>query len=292
LDEIGDLSLPAQATLLRAIETKRVMPVGSSNEIEVDVRILAATHRNLDDMCSAGTFRSDLLFRLNTLTLKLPPLRERKEELEPLTEHFIERANRDNECHVRAISEEALDLLLVHDWPGNVRELRNVIERAVVLAGGGVITPDELPDRLRGRSKQPAPIPIGELIDVPTDRLKLDGLDLKSQMQRFEVSVIKDALARSGGNQSRAAELLVMPRRTLVHKLKTYGISRQAQFDGGSTMLLGEDGLPLDFAAQIAHQELAIIRRTLDRCHGDQARAARLLGIAPKVLARKLGEPT
>src|SRR5207237_5928998 len=136
LDEIGELAASAQAALLRVLETKKVTRVGGDKEIDVDVRVIAATHRDLEAMVEAGRFRQDLLFRLNTMTLRIPPLRERVDEIRPLAERFLKDAARHNGSAVRAIDPEALAALEAYSWPGNVRELRNVIERAVVLAEG------------------------------------------------------------------------------------------------------------------------------------------------------------
>jgi DNA-binding NtrC family response regulator len=285
LDEIGDLALPSQASLLRVLDTKRVLPIGASSEVEIDVRIVAATHRNLEAMCDAGTFRRDLYFRLNAVTVKLPPLRDRKDEIGALSEQFIIRANADNGCHVRGISAEAVEMLMEHDWPGNVRELRNVVERAVVLAGGGLITPNELPDRLRRREKAKPAVKYAEEV---TGEVLIES-DLKTRVAEFEAEIIEDALARCAGNQSRAAELLAMPRRTLVHKLSVYNIGRNgAEMAKSPRAMLGPEGLPLDFATQVERFEQTIIREMLEHCGGDQSRAARLLGIGQKVLARKI----
>ncbi|MBI2892064.1 MAG: sigma 54-interacting transcriptional regulator [Deltaproteobacteria bacterium] len=221
LDEIGELSAAAQVALLRVIETKRLMRVGSTHEIEVDVRVLAATHRDLEAMCSAGTFRWDLLYRLNTMTLDVPPLRERTEEIAPLADRFLAEAVRVSQGTARSISPEALALLVRYHWPGNVRELRNVIDRAVVIATGEVIGPLDLSDRVRGLGAAPEPSPAG----APTD--DGGGADFKDRIRTYETELILDALRRTGGNQKEAANLLRMPIRTLAHKLLAYGIKKK-----------------------------------------------------------------
>ncbi|HMG21834.1 MAG TPA: sigma 54-interacting transcriptional regulator, partial [Kofleriaceae bacterium] len=153
LDEIGELAAPAQAALLRVLETKHVTRVGGEKEIEVDVRVIAATHRDLEGMVEAGRFRQDLWYRLNTVTLRIPPLRERVDEIRPLAERFLKEARRQAGSDVRTIDPRALAALEGYGWPGNVRELRNVIERAVVLAEGSTITPADLTDRVRGAAR-------------------------------------------------------------------------------------------------------------------------------------------
>jgi DNA-binding NtrC family response regulator len=217
LDEVGELSAGAQASLLRVLETGHISRVGGGEEIPVDVRVLAATHRDLEAMCRAGGFRQDLLFRINTMTLKIPPLRQRGEEIEPLALAFLQQANEANGCQVSGISPEALELLRRHSWPGNVRELRNVIHRAVVIALGPQITPEDLPEELAGAGgPAAAPLPIQEQ--------EAGDLDFKTRVQQFEIGLIRQALASTSGNQTEAAKLLRIPLRTLAHKVKTFGI--------------------------------------------------------------------
>ncbi|MEZ4313836.1 MAG: sigma 54-interacting transcriptional regulator [Polyangiaceae bacterium] len=149
LDEVGELSAGAQAALLRVLESKTVVRVGSTGEVPVAVRIVAATHRDLDAMAEQGQFRSDLLFRLNSVVIEIPPLRERRSDIRPLAEHFLREANRENGRSLAGIEGSALELLTSYAWPGNVRELRNAIERAVVVAMGERIAPEDLPERVR-----------------------------------------------------------------------------------------------------------------------------------------------
>ena len=217
LDEIGELAAPAQAALLRVLETKKVTRVGGDKEIDVDVRVIAATHRDLEAMVEAGRFRQDLLYRLNTMTLTIPPLRERVDEIRPLAERFLKDARRQAGSDVRTIDPPALAALDGYSWPGNVRELRNVIERAVVLAEGKAITLADLTDRVRGGSHAPAPE--AEPSDGPTD--------YKEHVRRYESELIVKALRKHNGNQTEAARALNLPLRTLVHKIKTYGIKKQ-----------------------------------------------------------------
>ena len=232
LDEVGELSASAQAALLRVLETKRVARVGATKDTEVDVRVVAATHRNLATMVSLGTFREDLMFRLDALTLKVPPLRERIEEIEPLAERFLAQARQQWSCRASKISAEARGRLRAHGWPGNVRQLKNVIERAAVVCRGDVIGLDDLPEALVSAPVEEraqkvavpaaaasAPAAVGERI-VEEEA----GLSFEGRVQAFETRLIREALAKTGGNKSKAAEILQMPRRTLGTKLQALGL--------------------------------------------------------------------
>jgi len=170
-------------------------------------------------MVREGTFRQDLLFRLETMRLSVPPLRERPEDLQALTTRFLEEASRAADGRARRLDPAAWSLLTTHSWPGNVRELRNVIERAVVVSQGDVITPDDLPERLTAiRSGLGAP----GAHPTPGE----SDADFKERVRAYETKLILDALARTGGNQTQAAKLLRMPLRTMVHKIKSYGIKK------------------------------------------------------------------
>ncbi|MBX3271725.1 MAG: sigma 54-interacting transcriptional regulator [Sandaracinaceae bacterium] len=218
LDEIGELPHAAQAALLRVLETGRLTRVGGTEEIAVDVRLVAATHRDLEQRVEEGAFRQDLLFRLNTMTLSVPPLRERPEDLDALVDRFLDEASRESGGRVRAISEVARDALRRHTWPGNVRELRNVIERAVVVASGDTVGLDDLPERVCRPASSSMPAPAS----VPPE----DDADFRERVRAYETQLILDALARAHGNQTQAAKLLRMPLRTLVHKIRSYGIKK------------------------------------------------------------------
>jgi two-component system, NtrC family, response regulator AtoC len=216
LDEVGELSAPAQAALLRVLETKRVTRIGGEKELEVDVRVIAATHRDLEAMAEAGRFRHDLLYRLNTVALRIPPLRERVDEIRPLAERFLKDARKQAGTDVRTIDARALAALESYGWPGNVRELRNVIERAVVLAEGDAITLADLTDRVRGGSRAQ---PEAEAPEEPGD--------YKEHVRRYEAELILRALHKHNGNQTEAAKALGLPLRTLVHKIQTHGIKKK-----------------------------------------------------------------
>ncbi|MFS8069322.1 MAG: sigma 54-interacting transcriptional regulator [Byssovorax sp.] len=218
LDEVGELPPAAQAALLRVLETRRVVRVGSSREIEVDVRVVAATHRDLEAMCASGGFRLDLLYRLNAMTLTIPPLRARPEEIVPLTLRFLHQANEANGLALRGVEPAALTLLQRYPWPGNVRELRNAIERAVILAEGergrGARVAEPAMDRdPKSEGEEPAPA-------------SAEAADLRARLLRYEAKLIVEALRDTQWNQTEAAHALGMPLRTLVHKIKTLGIRK------------------------------------------------------------------
>jgi two-component system, NtrC family, response regulator AtoC len=238
LDEIAELPLPAQAALLRVLETKRITRVGAVREIPVDVRLVAATHRDLNEQIAAGTFRADLFYRLSTMVLEIPPLRERREEIEPLALQFLARTGQDR---VRAISPLAMRVLYSYGWPGNVRELRNVVERAVVVARGTTIEPQDLPDRLRHPVAIVPPSP-ARMLESPDEPMTLrcpqvarapgelsdadDGQDLRAQLQTIEARKLFEALEATGWNQAEAARRLRLPARTLSNKIRALGLKR------------------------------------------------------------------
>jgi DNA-binding NtrC family response regulator len=211
LDEVGELSPAAQAALLRVLESRRLFRLGGSREVAVDVRLIASTHRDLGAMCEAGTFRRDLHYRLDGVTLVVPSLRDRPEEIVPLAEAFARRAAADNGLPCPLLGPDARRLLERHGWPGNVRELRNAIERAAVLRRSGLITAADLPPALR------------ECADVAP---RSAAASLRAMLLEVERDAIVQALTAEDGNQTRAARALGLPRRTLVHKLRALGIRR------------------------------------------------------------------
>jgi DNA-binding NtrC family response regulator len=211
LDEIGEMSPATQVKLLRAIQEREVIPVGATEPKLVDVRIIAATNRDLEEEIRKGAFRSDLYYRLNVIQLRLPPLRERKEDIELLALHFLERlAGREEVGVPRALSPEALDVLMGYDWPGNVRELENALERAAVVAVGGAIVPQGLPERVRDR---------------PEVRLADEPPPPNPTMEVIERAYIHWVLEAEGGNKTRAAEVLGIDPSTLYRKLNRYGLA-------------------------------------------------------------------
>jgi two-component system response regulator HydG len=207
LDEVGDLPLSAQAKLLRVLEEREVRRVGTVDPIIVDVRVVAATNRDLAGLVASGEFRDDLYYRLNVGTVHLPPLRHRLDDLEPLVRHFIIRCNERLGRSVSGVAPQALALLGRHSWPGNVRELANIIERAMVAAAGNVILPEHLPPLLRTqRPEAPAAVPAA---------LTLEAAE-RDQILR--------ALDAAGGKRIAAARLLGLSRRTLYRKLDRHGL--------------------------------------------------------------------
>jgi len=209
LDEIGDMSPATQVKLLRAIQEREVIPVGATTAVAVDVRIIAASNRDLEEEIVRGGFRSDLYYRLNVIQLHLPPLRERSEDIPLLVRHFLERRADGNGAGPIVVSEEAIEILDRYEWPGNVRELENALERAVVVAQGSRIMPADLPDRVR---------------ETPRPRLAAEEVAPNPTMEVVERAYIHWVLQAEGGNKSRAAEVLGIDPSTLYRKLNRYGI--------------------------------------------------------------------
>jgi len=234
LDEIGDINLEVQTKLLRVLQEKAFERVGSSQKLAVDVRILAATHQDLEGLIRAGRFREDLFYRLNVISLRTPSLRERKEDIFELAVHFLVKSARRSDKAVTHLDDEAVEALMAYDWPGNIRELENTIERAVVLADGPALTRDDLPPEVRqpGRRRLRPRVPAGAA-DARTraaatpdwgehaTAVEEDGDD---EIVAFERRHLLDALGEARGNKSEAARLLAMPRSTFCSKLKKHGL--------------------------------------------------------------------
>ena len=219
LDEVGDLPTSLQPKLLRVLEEQKVRPIGGEREIQVDVRLLAATHQDLEAKVQTAAFREDLYFRLNVIELRLPPLRDRGRDVLLLAQHFVERfASRSNR-DVRGLSAEACHYLLHYDWPGNVRELRNYMERAVVLALHDEITPEDLPPRVRAAGARPGASLPAALQPGLDARLGLKDLP---SMEALEARYIALVLEHTEGNKSQAAKILDFDRTTLYRKIDRY----------------------------------------------------------------------
>ncbi len=212
LDEIGELPLTLQVKLLRVLQEGRIRPLGTAQDQEVDVRVIAATVRDLRREVEENRFREDLFYRLNVLQINVPPLRDRRDDIMLLVEHFIERNNLRLGTKIRDIDQRTRKLLLNYPWPGNVRELENTIERAVVLAEGDTITVTDLPERLR----EPA--------DPVAASLSTGELSIKKTSRFMEETLIRRALERTGGNRTSASKLLEISHRALLYKIKDYGI--------------------------------------------------------------------
>jgi two-component system response regulator AtoC len=223
LDEVGELPLPAQVKLLRVLQEGEIRPVGESRAEKVDVRVIAATLRDLGKLVEKGEFREDLYYRLNVVNLRMPPLRERREDIPLLARSFISRFNRllNRDPPVEGLSPEAEALMAAYAWPGNVRELENAMERAVLLADGPLLLPANLPERLWAAS--PPASPPASVQQAGSD------LSLKRAIRELEESYIRAALRRTRGNRTRAAEVLDISHRALLYKIKEYGIDPDAE---------------------------------------------------------------
>jgi len=215
LDEIGNLNLATQAKLLRVLQEKRIERVGGTKSIKIDVRIITATHRDLEKAVREGAFRDDLYYRLNVVVINLPPLRERKDDIPLLVKHLLHRYQSESSGRPKYFPLETLDLLIRYSWPGNVRELENVIERAVVMGKSDAILPQDLPLEIQKTS------------DLSRLTLPSSGrLSLKERIAQLEKELITNALEESGWVQTRAAKLLGISRRIIKYKMEKYGIKR------------------------------------------------------------------
>jgi transcriptional regulator with PAS, ATPase and Fis domain len=214
LDEIGEMEIGVQAKLLRLIQDGELYPVGEETPTRIDVRILAATNRNLEREVAAGRFRADLYWRLNVIPVELPSLRERPGDIARLAEHFLRRSNERHKRSVSGFEPKAMEALEAYQWPGNIRELENVIERLVVVKGKGPIAMTDLPSAVR------TPRALTPSKGNPIPGLPEDGTDLRAMLEAVEDRMIFEALERTGGNKNRAAELLGLNRTTLVEKLR------------------------------------------------------------------------
>jgi two-component system response regulator AtoC len=214
LDEIGELPLNLQVKLLRVLQEGEIRRLGDSGDLKVDVRVVAATARDLAAEVQRGAFREDLYYRLNVFSLHLPALRERRDDIPLLVEHFLTRLNARMGLSIAGVTAEALRVLCAYGWPGNVRELENTIERAVVLAEGPEIDVDALPDRVHSAGQAAAPVHVED-----------GDLSIKKASRRSEETLIRRALEKTKGNRTRAAELLEISHRALLYKIREYGIA-------------------------------------------------------------------
>jgi two-component system response regulator PilR (NtrC family) len=221
LDEIGELGLGLQVKLLRGLQERRVKPVGGTEEIEVDVRVVAATNRELEEEVARGAFRQDLYYRLNVIEVRLPPLRQRREDIPLLVEHFVRRFATEQDKEVLGVTPEALQRLEEHEFPGNVRELENVIERAVALTAGPMIDVDVLP-ALRVAAKA---------VSDPIVEFPADGVDLDRLMADYERAIVQKALEKAGGVRKRAAQMLGISFRSLRYRLEKLGFDKVGDGD-------------------------------------------------------------
>jgi DNA-binding NtrC family response regulator len=237
LDEIGEIPASMQVKLLRVLQEKKFTPVGSNREIEMNVRIVAATNRNLETMIKDGSFREDLFYRLNVLPVQLPPLRERKNDIEALAKYFIDKFNQRYKKQVKSLSEDALAALKAHRWPGNIRELENVMEHAFVLETTDLITLPSLPDKIRGADqltatgeKGVAKIGLSEGAipmegDTLSFKMNIQKFDFQASKEEFEKQFLISALRAFKGKINQTALHANIPKKTLLRKLEKYGIT-------------------------------------------------------------------
>lgn len=212
LDEIGELPMDAQVKLLRVLEERKVTRIGGTKQIPVNVRIVAATNRNLEEEVKQGNFRLDLLYRLNVFTLELPPLRERKEDIPLLTDFFIRKHNEALNLSVKSITPAAMDKLCIYDWPGNIRDLENAIQSAMILSLEGTIDVQQLPVRIKGYEQNDIPLSLD------------DNNDIREVNAQVEKELIQETLRKFAGNRTLTAEALNISRKTLFNKMKKYGL--------------------------------------------------------------------
>ncbi len=211
LDEVGEMSPTLQVKLLRVLQDRELRPVGGDRAFKVDVRVLAASNKDLAQEVEAGRFREDLFYRLQVIPIVMPPLRERRSDIPLLVRHFLEKHNRKRTGRAVTISEEAMVHLWEYDWPGNVRELENLLERLVILSEDGMIAVQHLPPAIRSLISEKK---------IPRPTLGETGLDLNTAVEEFENRLIEEALRRTKGNKQAAARLLGLKRTTLVAKLR------------------------------------------------------------------------
>jgi len=215
LDEIGDMQPNLQIKLLRVLQERTFEPVGSSKTRNVDVRVIAATNQDLNEAIQEKRFREDLYYRLHVIPIELPPLRERRDDIPALLQHFLERARAAGRSRIEGVSQDALELLCNYAWPGNVRELENLVERLVVMRADGLIRAEDLPVPIRAETS----------LEVDAPRVPLEGLCFSEEVNRFESNLILQALEHTRWNKQRAAQLLGMNRTTLMDKIKRKGLA-------------------------------------------------------------------
>ncbi len=219
LDEIGDMSPDLQVKILRVLEEKEFEQVGGCKTIKVDVRIIAATHRDLEEEVQKGNFREDLFYRLFVIPITLPSLRERKSDIPLLISHFLKKFNEKNNRNVAGIAEEAMVIIMNHSWKGNVRELKNLVEGLVVLKGEGEISPNDLPKKLTMKNTS---------MSLPQMDLSQEGICLSTAVSEFEKNLIVQCLEQTKWVKKKAAQLLQVNRTTLVEKIKRHQLAQNS----------------------------------------------------------------
>jgi len=224
LDEIGEMSAVMQVKLLRVLQERKFRRVGGLEEMQADIRVIAATNQDLSKLVAEGRFREDLFYRINVIGLHLPPLRDRREDIPLLAEHFLAKYSEQMNKTIAGLSNEALDLLQRYDWPGNIRELENTVERAVALEATPMVLPDSLPPAIRGDAAR-VPSAATAAATASTELgLPAEGFDLEAHVEQIERGYLAEALKRAGGVQVRAAELLGMSFRSFRYYVKKYNL--------------------------------------------------------------------
>ncbi len=290
LDEIGDMPPILQSKLLRVVQEREFQRVGGEQIVRTDVRVLAATHRNLEAMVAKNEFREDLFYRLNGYTIYLPPVRDRSKDLDLLVEHFLRLANRDLDKHVLGVSPEAMQLLREYSWPGNVREIQNVIRQAVLQTTGPVLLPGFLPDTVRredaesllGGSGTKGTATLEQLIDV---RLQAGSQQLYDEIIGYvESELVQHALRHTGGDKQDAIELLGVNPATFRSAAALELLDLDAHGTASTIDSLIQPGMTMD------EIEKEAIRRALSQTAGRRTDAARILGLSVRTLQRKIKE--
>lgn len=216
LDEIGEMDMNLQVKLLRVLEERKIRRLGSTRNIDIDVRIVAATNKDMKEAINKKEFREDLYYRLNVFPISLPPLRERKDDIPLLLNSFIKKYNVEFKKDIREISRDALELFRSYSWPGNIRELKNIVERICIMNNSQIITPEHLPREIAGDGKSQSS---EMMFDIPPE-----GADLEKMLENIEKEVLKQAIKMTDGNVSGTSRLLNIPRGTLRYKLEKYGL--------------------------------------------------------------------
>ncbi len=227
LDEIGDMSPNLQVKLLRVIQEREFERIGGVKSIKVDIRVIAATHRDLERAVKESKFREDLYYRLNVIPVELPPLRDRKNDIPLIVSHFIKKFNHDKARNVSGVSDEVMDCFSCYSWPGNVRELQNMIERLVVLKGGGIIEKEDLPEKLLIATDILKNKNNSADEGKPTETSLTEGTSFNTMVTDFEKQLIQQALCKANGVKNRAAKILDLNRTTLIEKMKKLQINNK-----------------------------------------------------------------
>lgn len=229
LDEVADMSPALQVKILRVLQEHEFERIGGTKSIKIDVRVIAATNKNLEKSIEDNRFREDLYYRLNVIPINIPPLRDRKEDIPLLVDYFVKYFNKTKGKNIKGISEKAINIMLGYSWPGNVRELENIIERTVILKGEGTIEDEDMPEKMLGSHSVNNRFPLLEPNDTICSEVYLpdNGICLKTALDELEKDLILRALKKSNWVKNKAAKLLRLNRTTLIEKIKKIGITKE-----------------------------------------------------------------